>query len=349
MKAATVSIALAGAFTANPAVAQEPGAPAPSPDEPAAATESASGAGPAAAPAGGVAAPKPPYSLPWQLRPVIPGNVVRLDGAYAMYENKTRGESGSTIASTLSFSYKVMDNLAPLVRLGYVTTKENGADRVSAFVNPVIGALYGTVLGDDLKLGVFLGIALPVGQGGGNDAATDADKTNQYAAAGSGVYARSAMDNAMFAVNYLTVFPGVGLAYVKNGLTVQVEATVLSLNRARGDKVDKDKSRLNMTSGLHVGYFVLDMLSLGGEIRYQRWLSTPKAVEADEAAPSDAQRGLRDQASFAVGPRLHFKLGANAWIRPGIAYARGIDKPMSGAKAGPTKDNVIQLDVPVAF
>ena len=50
-----------------------------------------------------------------------------------------------------------------------------------------------------------------------------------------------------------------------------------------------------------------------------------------------------------VAHTLSSVLGESTWIRPGIAYARGIDKPMSGATAGPTNYNIIQLDVPVAF
>lgn len=361
MRAVFVPVLLVGLVATSVVSAQDapPAEGAPATDaapaaEPAPAAEAAPAApAEAAAPPAAAKPKKPPYSLPWQLRPVAPGNVARLDTTYAMFKNKTAtgDDSGSTIASMLLVSYKVTDSLAPLVRLGYVTTKVEGTDRLSALVNPVVGATYGMPLGADLKLGLFLGVALPFGQGGG-DRGTDpaSSKSKQYAAAGSGIYARSAMDNAMFAVNYLTVFPGVGVAYVADGLTVQGEVTVLSLQRARGgDAAEKDKSRLNMTAGLHAGYFVMDMLSLGGEIRYQRWLSTPKAVETDDDLPSDAQRGIRDQASFAVGPRLHLKAGESLWIRPGIAYARGIDKPMAGAKTGPTDYNIIQIDIPVAF
>ncbi|MBX3125243.1 MAG: hypothetical protein KF718_00920 [Polyangiaceae bacterium] len=324
----------AGILLASPALATQPGEPSPE-VEPASPVKK-----------------KSPYSLPWQLRPAMPGSVVRSDTSVAMFDVKTPAgdASGSTIASMLLFSYKVSDALAPLVRLGYVTTKLDDADRVSAFVNPVVGATYGMPIGDDLKLGLFLGVALPLGQGGGDRGDPTSDTSKRYAAASSGIYARAAMDNAMFAVNYLTVFPGVGLAYVSDGLTIQGEVTVLSLNRARGDDaVEADKSRWNLTSGLHVGYFVLDMLSLGAELRYQRWLSTPKFVETDEDAPADAQRGLRDQATFAVGPRLHVELGPGLWLRPGIAYSRGIDKPMAGANVGPTNYNIVQLDVPLAF
>ena len=65
------------------------------------------------------APPPPPYSLPWQLRPVTVGNVVRSDTAMAFYED-AMGNSGSTVASTLLASYKITPEIAPMVRMGFV-------------------------------------------------------------------------------------------------------------------------------------------------------------------------------------------------------------------------------------
>lgn len=346
----------AGDAPVDPAAAPAEGAPAP--------TEAAAAPADAAAPAEAAPAtdakPKPPpYSLPWQLRPIAPGNVARLDTSYGMYTVKSPAgdEKGSALVSMLLFSYKVMDDFAPLVRVGYLKNSPPSGVQADAgvFLNPVVGGLYGLKLSPEMKLGLFLGVALPVGQGGGER--KDADKAKQYAALGAGVYTRAAMDNAMFAVNCLTVFPGVGFAYVGSGLTVQAEVTVLQLTRVKGSEEnpatgtpwEPDKSRTNLTSGLHVGYFVIPELSLGAELRYQRWLSTPKAVEADEKLPKDQRAGIRDQASFAVGPRVHFKLGDKMWLRPGIAYARGIDKPMAGGDAGVTDYNIVQIDIPFVF
>ena len=62
------------------------------------------------------------------------------------------------------------------------------------------------------------------------------------------------------------------------GFTAQVEATLLQLTRVKGDKrppglpKNPDKSKTNFTMGVHVGYFIMPMLSVGGEIRHQRWL-----------------------------------------------------------------------------
>ncbi len=51
----------------------------------------------------------------------------------------------------------------------------------------------------------------------------------------------------------------------------------------------------------------------------------------------------RETLTFAVGPRAHFKFGTR-WLRPGIAYAQGIDNPMKQRK-----DRIIQVDLPFVF
>lgn len=286
----------------------------------------------AAAPTAPAPAPAP-YSLPWQLRPAVAGNVVRSDTTVALYKDAKSGDPGSTVASMLLFSYKITPELAPLLRLGVVSSSPPSGDGATNIVNPALGLTYGIKLGSSIRLAAFLGMTLPIGMGGGDSA-----EPAKAAASRSGILARSAMDNAMFAVNDLTLFPGLDIAYVDHKLTVQAEATVLQLMRARGNKAQKDGAKTNLTTGLHVGYFFLPMLSAGGEIRYQRWLTTPAAVAAD------ATGTLRDTATFAVGLRYHQKLGQSVWIRPGLAYARGIDKPMADQGY-----NIVQVDIPVAF
>jgi hypothetical protein len=282
-------------------------------------------------PAPAPAPPPPPYSLPWQLRPVAAANVVRSDTAVTFYDNAA-GESASTVASTLLLSYKVLPRLAPIVRLAYVhNSPGSGASSGNAFVNPLVGATYGLDLAPGLKLGLFVGVTIPVGQGGDQKPAMD----STAAAAASGINARSAMDNALFAVNFLTVLPGVGLAYSKAGFTGQLEATVLQLTRVRNKDIDTDSKRTNFTAGLHLGYFVIPMLSFGGELRYQRWLSDPGFLAMFPER--------RETATFAFGPRAHFKIGSR-WFRPGLAYAQGIDDPMKARK-----DRIVQIDLPFVF
>ncbi|MBZ4416525.1 hypothetical protein [Myxococcus sp. RHSTA-1-4] len=275
------------------------------------------------------AAPRAPYSLPWQLRPTAAVSVVRSDTSLALSSADATGDSVTT-ATLLLVSYKVTPSLAPLVRVGYVDHAPGTGSPGAALVNPVLGAIYSHDLSETLRLGFFLGFTLPVGMGGGNT-----PRAATAAAARSGVLTRSAMDNAMFAVNDFTVFPGVGLSYVAGGFTAQVEATVLQLTRVRGEAVQQDKARTNFTSGLHLGYFVHPAVSLGGELRYQRWLSTPSTVTSEE---------LRDNLTVAAGPRLHFKLSDSLVLRPGLSYAFALDAPMKTASY-----SVFQLDVPLVF
>jgi hypothetical protein len=295
------------------------------------------------------APPPPPYSLPWQLRPVTVGNVIRPETSIAFYDDNA-GNSGSTVATMLAASYKVTAHLAPVVRLGFV---RNGAPAAtpdgSSVVNPLVGVTYAGKLGG-LRAAGFLGGTIPVGMGGGDspDAAAAAANT-------AGVSARSAMDNAMFAVNYMTAIVGAGLAYVDHRLTAQVEATVFELFRVRGENstpanlAATDAARTNSTMGLHLGYFVIPQLSVGGDLRYQRWLSTVTRQNA-MGVKSDIPDVNKDTATFAIGPRGHFKLGQSTWIRPGISYSRGLDQPLSSANATRVGNyNMVQVDLPVIF
>jgi hypothetical protein len=284
------------------------------------------------------AVPPPPYSLPWQLRSATVGTVVRSDTAVAFYDNATG--SGSTVATMLMGSYKLTSNIAPMVRMGFVQNGPPGtAPEGTSFVNPVVGVTYSRKIAGSFRLAGFLGTTVPIGMGGGAtpDAAASGADT-------AGIAARSGMDNSMFAVNYLAIIPGVDFAYIDHKLTLQAEATLFQLFRVRGSDttaISPDATRTNSTMGIHAGYFVLPMLSLGGELRYQRWLSTPTrivmGVRSDLPAPN------LDTVSFAVGPRLHFKIGGT-WLRPGISYAQVVDQPFSASNY-----KIIQVDVPVVF
>jgi hypothetical protein len=211
---------------------------------------------------------------------------------------------------------------------------EPATQAATAILNPVLAGLYGIKGSPDFKLGLFLGVTLPVGTGGG----TNPDKDKAAAISPIvGMATRSAMDNAMFAVNYFTVFPGIDFAYIHGGFTAQVEATIFKLTKARGpDTIDKTNT--NFTSGLHVGYFIIPMLSLGAEIRHQRWLSTPNAVG------KDTTHATRDNTTFAVGPRLHFKLSDSIWFRPGVSLTLPVNDPMKKAEY-----KIVQLDLPLVF
>lgn len=293
-------------------------------------------AAPPEAPAPKKPAP-PPYSLPWQLRPAIAATALRLDAAIALQDSAT------TMASTFLGAYKIVPNFAGLVRLGVVHNAPDHASSASAFANPLLGATFTPELAPGLRLPLFLGATLPVGSGGGNPANTLPGPNGKiapppsYAAEGAGIYARSAMDNALFAVNYMAFIVGAGVAYMTHGLTVQAEVTLLQFARIRGSLIDKDETRTNLTSGLHVGYAIVKPLTVSAELRYQRWLSTPAAVVADDTK--------RDQMTVGVGLRTRVDAVPDKVIlRPGVAYVTGVDDPM--AKAG---YHIIFVDLPVSF
>ena len=289
------------------------------------------------------AVPPPPYSLPWQLRPAAVGNVVRLDTSIGFYKTPATAMApavtgGSTVASMLLATYKVTPNLAPVVRLGVVQNDNPGPVMGSgaAFANPVVGMTGGWKLPAKLRLSAILAGTVPIGSGGSKTAA----QNTESAAINKGAPVRSAMDNAMFAVNYLTALGGADLAFVDSGFTAQVEVTLFQLWRVRNElcsdgtsKCAAEPSRTNATAGLHLGYFILPILSVGGELRYQQWLK-----HAGVKSPG------RENVSFAVGPRFHFKMGPTTWLRPGISYSTFVDQPLSKSRY-----SIVQVDVPFAF
>jgi hypothetical protein len=217
--------------------------------------------------------------------------------------------------------------------------------------NPAFNVLFGIKAGA-FRVAPVLGLVLPLGGGGGDSVNPGADAANKV-----GVRARSAMDNALFNPNYLSLAPGIGFAFIKAGFTAQGEVTLIQAFRVRGAASSPDTTITNLTMGVHVGYFIVRQLSLGAEIHHQRFLSTPAPVAKDErpVCPAGTMSmtcnpstyrvlGLRDTSTFAVGPRLHFPIGEGSWIRPGLAYARGIDDPLSAAGY-----NMVQIDVPITF
>ncbi len=279
-----------------------------------------------------------PYSIPWQLRPKLAVNVARLDSAIAFYNDRNGNSGGLAVASILTGSYKLIPDLAILARVGMLNNQPPGsAASATSLMNPLLGSIYSLSLFQDFRMSFFLGLTAPVGSGGGNYPDSSVQSANS-----AGILARSAMDNALFAVNYFTVIPGLDIAYIAHGWTIQLEATLLQLTRTRGEQIDLDPSRTNFTSGLALGYAVVPNLSLIGELRYQRWL--------DNATVSAVPKPAVENLSFAVGPRFTFKT-AIATLRPGIAYAQGLVGPMAnGNYTSPThSDKIIFIDLPVIF
>jgi hypothetical protein len=275
------------------------------------------------------APPPPPYSAPWLLRSATVANAVRVDETVAFYEDPVSGNSGTTAVTSFSASRKFSPHWGGLARMSWVHNDAATGPSGSALSNLVLGATYLHPSGPWRVTG-FTAFALPVGTGSGDD-----PDPGDAAAVASAAPARSAMDNTLWAVNYWGFFVGGGAARVTRGLTAQLEGTVMHTRRTRGPET-QDESRTNLTMGLHLGHFFSPRVSLGGEIRMQRWLSDAAPVRANEAA--------RDQFTFGIGPRLHFKVGAKSWIRPGLSYTRALDDPMSDRGY-----DIVQLDTPISF
>lgn len=269
----------------------------------------------------------PPYSLPWLLRPAAAGTVFRVDQTFAPYESG--GESRDTLVTSLIATYKLSPRWAPVARVAFVHD-ETGTKGGSGVSNPLFGVTHVRPLSGPWRFAGFFAFTLPVGSGGGDDP----DPGAAFAVP-KGIQARSAMENALFAVNYFTLIGGASVARVTPGLTFQAEVTVLQLMHARGPE-SEDDARTNLTAGIHAGHFFSSKVSLGGELRIQRWLTDAAPVRADESA--------RETVTFGLGPRFHFKLSGKRWVRPGISWSRALDDPLKGQGY-----DMISIDVPVSF
>ena len=278
--------------------------------------------------------PKPAlYSLPWLLRPAIPGTVLRLDETVGFYEDPVTGNSGVTYVTSFHAAYKLAPNWGIVFRESWVSNDapEDGPDPSGdAFSNGLLGATYSCPFGDGWRFTGFLASNIPWGSGGGDNPDPGAAAALTFAN-----NARSLMEGSLFAVNYWTVLAGLDMTYVSPWISLQVEATFFQLTRVRGPET-QDSSRTNFTGGIHAAHFFSPAASLGAEFRVQRWISNASPVISDPAA--------RQQQSFGIGPRFHFKVGEKSWFRPGLSYTRYLDKPLT------SKDyNIVQLDLPFSF
>ena len=110
-----------------------------------------------------------------------------------------------------------------------------------------------------------------------------------------------------------------------------------------------DSFRTNSAVGLHLGYFIGSHFSLGADLRYQRWLSHPTTLNPMTGARVPLSDANMDTVTVAAGPRLHFRLGKQAWIRPGISFVRGLDARGFDAPLLTAQTTAVQIDVPVMF
>jgi hypothetical protein len=287
---------------------------------------------------------QPRYSLPWQLRPVTTDSMVAIDTAAAVF-NDAQGNVDIAIPTVFVASYHMTPHWAPTIRLGFVGNNAPGAAfDGTAFANPIVGATYARALGI-YRLALFGAMTIPLGTGGGDTPNLRAAETNAAAIA-----ARPA-DAAMFAVNYMAGIAGADLAYVGHGFTAQGEITVLQFVRVRGGDGGgaTDALRTQAAVGVHLGYFFGSHFSLSTDLNYRRWLSHPTTLGASAGAGVTFSDAGMNTTTVAVGPRVHFRLGKGAWIRPGLSFARGIDARGIDAPLIAGQTTAVQLDIPVTF
>jgi len=284
------------------------------------------------------------YSLPWQLRPVTIGTLARVDSVASVF-NDAQGNLDEAVATFVTAQYQVNRNWAAVVRLAFVGNDAPGeATDGSSFANPLVGATYARPVGP-YRLALFGGTTLPLGTGGGDAPNIRAAKTNAASST-----ARPA-DDVMFAVNYMAAIAGADLAYVNHGLTAQAEATLLQLVRARGENGigATDPFRTEAAVGLHLGYFIGSHVSLSGDLHHRRWLSHPTTQSAATGARVALFDGEMASTTVAVGPRLHFRVGKQSCIRPGVSLVRGLDARGFDAPLLTARTTAVQVDIPVMF
>jgi hypothetical protein len=286
----------------------------------------------------------PRYSLPWQLRPVTIETFARVDGLAAVF-NDANGNLDKAVATAVTAAYRIDRRWAPMVRVAFVGNDAPGAATDGRSVaNPLVGATYGRAFGSG-RLALFGATTLPIGTGGGDAPNIRLDKTNAASRT-----ARPA-DHAMFAVSYMAAMAGAAVAHVSQGLTLQIEVTLLQLVRARGARSEgaTDPFRTEAAAGLHLGYFFGEHVSLSGDVFYRRWLSHPTTVSpvtGSRIALSDANMS---STTVAIGPRFHFRVGKQGWMRPGFSLVRGFDARLFDAPLLTAQTTGVQVDVPLVF
>jgi hypothetical protein len=271
-----------------------------------------------------------PFTSSFALRGMNAATGLRAETAFGL-ETAT----SSAIVQYLTASYAPVENFAIFLRGGWVDLIPSTGSTSSAFANVAMGALFTSTLSPNLRVAGAIGSGFPSGQGGG-----DSPDKGAAAAIAAGNLARSRFEGStMFSPNDLAPFVGADIAWISNGFTLQLEASVFEAIRVRGAEADPDAARTSLTAGLHAGYFFIPRFSFGIEARDQTFLSTPAAVEAGKTS--------RVWVTVGGGPRVHVHLGGSVWLRPGLAYIEPLNDPSPTISA--RNYHIIQVDLPLTF
>jgi hypothetical protein len=293
-------------------------------------TDSVSLAKPVPALAWQAPASPPPYVLPFQLRSVSPRNSVRIDTIVAPYRYQDANALQTVIM--VSGQVRIGQSFFLQARWGFDDNRvANGTRNRSGVLNPSIGGGIAVPIGHLFRFAASTAINLPLATGGGDGSDEDALLLQRQ-----GMLARSAMDNNAFVVNDLGFPTGLSFAFVHRGVTAQVDGTVIASGRVKGAGNVNDSARVNATSGLFLGYFLVPEISVGAELRYQYFLLPPAFVEQDPSARSNLTAG--------AGTRVDIELSGASRMRPGLCLSMGL--------AGYVEQQsyrMVQFDVPISF
>lgn len=316
------------------------------------------------------------YSLPWLLRPGLVPNVIRLD--FPIVHEK-KAPSGTPPACTSPDGAVVpcpgFVALGPVLTAGGKPFEKidlgfygrlgmtwNGLNQTGAVSNGALLALFNPEVIKGLRITSFLGVTLPWGMGSGNcapgatgpadakcaqpgQAPAQRPAYAERAAILSGIYSRQAMDNALFATNYMTPMGGVGVVVMDRGLTLQTEITVLQLIRVQGELHDTDEARTNFTWGTHLGYTFFRWVTASLEVHYQHWLGAIRGGKFEpDPNPVVASAAAKNQLTFGGGVRVNLPIPGGTMLRPGFSFFSGLDAPM-----GRDDYRIFQLDLPFFF
>jgi hypothetical protein len=289
---------------------------------------------------------------PWQLRPLGPGSLARLDTVFALDGDTTLGSRGLTAVTLLGGAVPLTPELSVFGRLGLIRYLERFEPpqlpsdpnaprgepppdpvmptRANAVSNPVLGVRYAYPLGD-VTLQLALEASAPLGSGGG-----DTPSEAHVEAMGAARLARASYDDALFTPNDLGLTPLVGALYRRGLFAVQLELGLTVLRRLKGEAVQPDAVRTFLTSGVFASFAVLPRLALCAELRNRLWLSSESSVALDASA--------RHQTSVTIGPRGALSVADKVSVLPGLGVSFPLDAPMTRSH-----HFALQLDIPVRF
>ena len=274
------------------------------------------------------------YAMPWTMRPAVAPTLVRVESSIAARRDgvaaATIATGGVAIIPTRLGVYARLAVTHSILRTGDARTD---SIPTGAFANPALFVLFTPEVARGVRIGASALVALPLGNGSGNTPSPLSASSLSAAVA-----TRSAMDGALFATNYLAAAAGGSVALIRSGVTAQLEATLVTFARVRGElaRSASDPTRVALTAAASVGYLVHPALSLSFEAHYQRWLYAPALMAAPNA--------FADQLSFELGARANIPLSRTTLLRPGFSFGLGVDGAMSSSET-----RVFHFDLPVLF